>query len=83
MKKNTKPSVINPLLTPKWKQRTFDTHISHQAKYPEKTCFKYAFIGDSMMERWLTSGSDYWNAFLADNSVNLGKIIRFSRRCLN
>lgn len=50
---------VNPLLTPKWKQRTFDTHLKHQqlckgAKLDEKKSFKYAFIGDSMMERWLT-----------------------------
>lgn len=71
MKKKSKPPVINPLLTPKWKQRTFDTHIIHQSK-GDKRNFKYAFIGDSMMERWLTSGSDYWNTFLADHSINLG-----------
>lgn len=75
MKKNTK---LNPLLQPKWKQRSFDTHLKHQAQAEQtkqskgKANFKYAFVGDSMMERWLTSGSEYWNTFLADQSINLG-----------
>lgn len=72
----------NLLLQPKWKQRTHDTHIKHLEQYQESQThpkkIRFAFLGDSMMERWLTTGNEYWNEmFSAEQnsllqSANLG-----------
>ena len=60
----------NILLTPKWKQRTYDTHRKHLKLY-ENNHFKLAFIGDSMMERWLNTGKNFWTKSFAE-CVNFG-----------
>eukprot|EP01113_Clastostelium_recurvatum_P047782 TRINITY_DN8582_c0_g1_i4.p1 TRINITY_DN8582_c0_g1~~TRINITY_DN8582_c0_g1_i4.p1 ORF type:complete len:220 (+),score=24.35 TRINITY_DN8582_c0_g1_i4:38-697(+) len=48
---------------PKWKQRTESTHASHvqeiQARPPSDKC-KVLLLGDSMFERWKTTGEQYW-----------------------
>jgi len=64
------PPNINSLLVPKWKQRTHDTHIKHLKLYENKK-FKVAFLGDSMMERWLNTGKKYWTTSFSEYA-NLG-----------
>lgn len=59
----------NILLEPKWKERTHNTHMKHLSTYSHGK-YKVAFLGDSMMERWLTTGSQYWEKF--SNHANLG-----------
>jgi len=54
--KKSQPSLTEP----KWKQRTYDTQKKHLQLYQNKS-FKVAFLGDSMMERWLSTGSYLWN----------------------
>lgn len=57
----------NPIIIPKWKQRTHDTHQKHLKEYLNKS-FKYALLGDSMMERFkYTKYSDSLTDY-----VNLG-----------
>jgi len=63
-------SSTNSLLVPKWKQRTHDTHIKHLKLY-ENNKFKVAFLGDSMMERWLNTGKKYWTTSFSEYA-NLG-----------
>ena len=60
----------NNLLTPKWKDRTYKTHLKHLEQYANKH-FEVAFLGDSMMERWLKTGSKIWNQHY-NNYANLG-----------
>lgn len=60
----------NTLLVPKWKDRTHNTHKQHLKLYEGKK-FKTAFLGDSMMERWLRTGEQYWKESFA-NCANLG-----------
>lgn len=60
----------NLLLTPKWKQRTYDTHTKHLKLYANNE-FKLVFLGDSMMERWLSTGKQYWKNSFVD-CANLG-----------
>ena len=59
---------VNPLLFPKWKQRTYDTHKKHLGMYKGKS-FKVAFLGDSMMEHWLKN--NHWNKHFSEYA-NLG-----------
>lgn len=68
MKSNT--TIQNILLTPKWKQRTYDTQKKHFKLY-ENNHFKLAFLGDSMMERWLNTGKQFWAKGFSE-SANLG-----------
>ncbi len=42
-------------LEPQWKKRTYDTHKEHVRKYTG-VHVRDVFLGDSMMERWLTTG---------------------------
>lgn len=63
-------SSTNTLIVPKWKQRTHDTHIKHLKLYENKK-FKVAFLGDSMMERWLNTGKQYWTKSFSEYA-NLG-----------
>jgi len=60
----------NNLLVPKWKNRTHDTHIKHLNEY-QGGKYPIVFLGDSMMERWLTTGKSHWkNTF--SKCANLG-----------
>lgn len=63
-------STTNNLLIPKWKARTSNTHKKHLELYKDKE-FKVAFLGDSMMERWLSTGKIHWNTSFK-NYANLG-----------
>jgi len=69
-KQQVQKVVANTLLTPKWKQRTHDTNQKHLEQYSGKS-FKVAFLGDSMMERWLTTGAEFWNKNFSEYA-NLG-----------
>ncbi|QKF93536.1 GDSL-like lipase/acylhydrolase family protein [Fadolivirus algeromassiliense] len=60
----------NNLLTPKWKERTYNTHKKHLEQYTGKQ-FNVAFLGDSMMERWLSTGNKFWDESFK-NYANLG-----------
>lgn len=60
----------NSLKEPKWKQRTYDTHLKHIKMFQKKT-FKVVFLGDSMMERWLSTGREMWNESFREYA-NLG-----------
>ena len=60
----------NTTLIPKWKQRSHDTHLKHLKLYSNKH-FSVAFLGDSMMERWLGTGISFWDKFF-DGYANLG-----------
>lgn len=51
---------MNPLLVPKWKKRTYETHKKHLSLYKNRDDIKVAFMGDSMMERWLSTGKKLW-----------------------
>lgn len=55
---------------PTWKQRTHATHGRHLDLYRGQSLTE-AFIGDSMMERWLTTGSRLWQRYYS-NCANLG-----------
>lgn len=57
-------------LLPKWKKRTEETHSKHLDLYSGKT-FDYAFIGDSMVERWETTGEDLFEKMTANTSIAL------------
>ena len=73
-KKNEKPikaKRINTLLIPKWKKRSVNTNQEHLTKYT-KDSYKNVFLGDSMIERWLTTGASYWNNHYDKDSANLG-----------
>jgi beta-glucosidase len=63
---------MNPTLVPTWKERTHSTHQTHLTQYDGKQV-DYAFIGDSMIERWLSTGKSFW-ANLNNKSIcaNLG-----------
>jgi lysophospholipase L1-like esterase len=61
---------INKLLVPKWKKRTHETHMKHLSLYTNMHCDQ-VFLGDSMMERWLTTGEIFWKKSFR-NSANLG-----------
>ena len=61
---------VNKLLIPKWKKRTDETHQEHQKNYNGKQ-FDIVFIGDSMMERWGTTGKEYLVKMEKDLSVAL------------
>ena len=60
----------NNLLIPKWKNRTYNIHKQHFQMYKDKH-FRMAFLGDSMMERWLSTGQKYWSGSFSD-CANLG-----------
>lgn len=62
----------NILLVPKWKERTHNTHLKHIASSSVGQKYRLAFVGDSMMERWLTTGAELWAAHFAKDCVNLG-----------
>src|SRR5271157_2099732 len=65
-----KPGV---LLVPKWKERTYKTHVEHIARQLEHgRNYRLAFLGDSMMERWLTTGRNLWDEHFAQDCINLG-----------
>jgi len=61
----------NVLLVPKWKDRTHKTHLQHLASQTQKE-YRMAFLGDSMMERWLTTGAEIWAEHYAKDCINLG-----------
>lgn len=61
----------NPLLLPKWKKRTVDTHLEHIKLYNSKE-YQFAFLGDSMMERWFRTGANIWNKHFDKRVCNLG-----------
>jgi hypothetical protein len=45
-----------------WKERTERTHIQHlKLLQEEEICHNIFLIGSSMMERWLSTGLEYWN----------------------
>lgn len=60
----------NALLIPKWKDRTHKTHQKHIEQYENKH-FDVAFIGDSMIERWLKTGNKFWQQHY-NNYANFG-----------
>lgn len=60
----------NKLLIPKWKKRTEETHQIHQRTYIGGT-YDYVFIGDSMVERWATTGKDYLAKMRNEHSIAL------------
>jgi len=64
----------NVLLVPKWKDRTHKTHLKHIAAQGEsgRRNYRLAFLGDSMMERWLTTGVALWTTHFAKDCINLG-----------
>lgn len=50
--------------TPKWKERTATTHARHLEilkNRPDLQSNAILFLGDSMMERWLTTGKPFWD----------------------
>lgn len=54
--------------TPKWKERTATTHARHIEIIQKRTELRsnaILFLGDSMMERWLTTGKSFWTNELA------------------
>ena len=53
---------------PKWKQRTCDTHKKHLTM-AAKGKYDKLFLGDSMFERWLTTGRLLWFSYL--NKLNI------------
>lgn len=63
---------VNKLLTPKWKQRTHDTHLNHEKEYKGRE-FDIVFFGDSMTERWgwTVGGEKQFKTFSAENKVAL------------
>lgn len=71
MSKKAQPEKKNLLLEPKWKQRTHDTHKKHLELYKGKDEIKVAFLGDSMMERWLSTGKPLWDSKFKEYA-NLG-----------
>lgn len=62
---------VNPHFFPKWKRRTVDTHKRHLKLHGNRT-YEFAFLGDSMMERWLTTMPDLWDEYFKDRCCNLG-----------
>ena len=72
--KQPKQPKKNPCLKSKWKERTHNSHQKHVELYVhggEKKEYDRVFLGDSMMERWMTTGSKIWNTHFT-NSANLG-----------
>jgi lysophospholipase L1-like esterase len=51
-----KKVAANPLVTPKWKQRSADTHPKHVQRLKEAQEPKFLVLGSSMIERFETSG---------------------------
>ena len=54
--------------TPKWKERSATTHTRHLEiiqKRPDLQSGSILFLGDSMMERWLTTGKSFWTGELS------------------
>lgn len=64
-------SPVNPLLIPKYKDRTFNTHAQHLIDYTSSE-YDNIFIGDSMMQRWLSTGTTFWNDNFKKCSANFG-----------
>lgn len=69
------PTLVTPQVLPPsgargtWKERSEKTHQKHLQMYQGKH-FKTAFLGDSMTERWLSTGKSEWMKF--ENCANLG-----------
>ena len=61
----------NKTVTPKWKERTDSTNKKH-LNILSKRNFDVMFIGDSMFERWFTTGSNLWNNLRKYNIMNCG-----------
>lgn len=60
----------NPILIPKWKNRTSLTHTNHLKEYSDKS-FKVALLGDSLTEFW--KETEYWkSADIFKEAANLG-----------
>ena len=47
-------------MQPRWKQRSESTHRKHLAEL-KPTSSRILFLGDSMMERWKTTGAEFWS----------------------
>lgn len=55
-------------LVPKWKQRTADTHKKH-VTMASNGKFSTLFLGDSMFERWMSTGRNFWFADLSKQNI--------------
>ncbi len=69
--KSSQPK-INKLLVPKWKQRTAETHSQHLSQLLSRSSshpIHVLLLGDSMFERWLTTGGKIFNL---ENTFNAG-----------
>lgn len=66
-----KKQKTNSFLESRWKENSVKTHQEHLELYSGKS-FKYAFVGDSMMRRWLTTAKETWDECFESNSCNLG-----------
>ena len=67
---NSNQNRKNMLLEQKWKKRTHDTHLTHLDLYRNKS-YQTALLGDSMFERWKTTGIKMWEE-MKDKVANLG-----------
>lgn len=59
------------LLKPLKKKKTEDSNYKHHKLYSGKS-FEFALVGDSMMERWLTTGQEMWEEYFEGRCCNLG-----------
>ncbi len=65
-------STLGKLLIPKRKARTCETHLKH-IESVHQSHYDVLFLGDSMLERWSTTGNDYWeNDLKKFNIMNAG-----------
>lgn len=58
-------------LVPKWKERTEQTHMEHLTLLREKPALAEGplFLGDSMFERWKTTGKQWWAKDLVKHNI--------------
>lgn len=68
-------TVLTGLTIPVWKERTETTHQRHLQllEANPKLSEGILFLGDSMFERWMTTGKQWWNGELKQfNIMNAG-----------
>ncbi len=72
MQKASHKPIKEPIDVPKWKSRTEETNEKHtlQLKTDRYNQTEILLLGDSMLERWLTTGSRLWELYEVESSLH-------------
>lgn len=71
--KNQQQQIKEQITVPKWKSRTEETNTKYilQLQTDKYKQSQILLLGDSMFERWLTSGTQYWNLYEIESKLNV------------